>query len=299
MKGKKKICKLYNTPMNTNDIRFISEQIEGVQTNDGAGVALTRLIGQGTLDSLDPFLLFDNFHSNNKQDYIAGFPAHPHRGFETVTYLLSGKMRHKDNKGHEGLIEPGGIQWMTAGRGIIHSEMPEQEKGLLQGFQLWINLPSQHKMATPAYQEYNTAQIPKQINTDGSVVKIIAGKLSSGLEGPVRQPLTNPTYIDIFLPPDCEFYEPITENHNAFVYIIQGSLEVMNRESKPEEIEEGVIGVLSKGRAVRFKAKNQATHFLLIAGCPIEEPIVRHGPFVMNTIEEIKKAVDDYTKGLF
>ena len=285
--------------MQTIQSRFILGLFKGIKTSDGAGVELIRLIGQPKLDNLDPFLLFDNFKSEDKQDYIAGFPSHPHRGFETVTYLLAGKMRHKDSAGHEGLIEQGGVQWMTAGRGIIHSEMPEQEKGLLQGFQLWINLPSKNKMMSPKYQEYSEKEIPTELRPDGSVIKVIAGRVSSGLKGPVEQPLTNPMYIDISMPINSEFCESIPGDHSAFIFVIEGGLVALTEENKKVEVDEGVICTLSKGKIIKIWTKNKSARFLLIAGRPLGEPIVRYGPFVMNTQEEINKAFEDYSKGEF
>ncbi len=291
--------RLYNRQMQTIQSRFILGLFKGIKTSDGAGVELIRLIGQPKLDNLDPFLLFDNFKSEDKQDYIAGFPSHPHRGFETVTYLLAGKMRHKDSAGHEGLIEQGGVQWMTAGRGIIHSEMPEQEKGLLQGFQLWINLPSKNKMMSPKYQEYSEKEIPTELRPDGSVIKVIAGRVSSGLKGPVEQPLTNPMYIDISMPINSEFCESIPGDHSAFIFVIEGGLVALTEENKKVEVDEGVICTLSKGKIIKIWTKNKSARFLLIAGRPLGEPIVRYGPFVMNTQEEINKAFEDYSKGEF
>ena len=190
------------------NIRKVQQIITGQATSDGAGVELVRVIGQPALMELDPFLLLDAFRSDNPDDYIAGFPPHPHRGFETVTYLLNGRMRHKDNAGNEGVIEPGGIQWMTAGKGIVHSEMPEQQDGMLEGFQLWINLPSSHKMTAPAYQEHDAEHIPTE-SRNGSVIKVISGKTSQGTTGPVSQPLTDPLYLDVSLQPDTDFDEDI------------------------------------------------------------------------------------------
>jgi redox-sensitive bicupin YhaK (pirin superfamily) len=190
-------------------IRSVSRIVKGMPATDGAGVELTRVIGQPALSELDPFLLLDAFRSDKPEDYLAGFPSHPHRGFETVTYLLEGRMRHKDNAGHEGVIEPGGIQWMTAGKGIIHSEMPEQENGLLEGFQLWVNLPAEHKMDEPAYQEYSAEHIPVESREGDVEVRVITGKTSRGTEGPVVQPLTDPLYLDVRVPAGEEFIEQL------------------------------------------------------------------------------------------
>ena len=201
--------------------RSVEKIIAGQATSDGAGVELIRMIGQPELMDLDPFLLLDSFRSDNPDDYLAGFPEHPHRGFETVTYLLNGRMRHRDNAGNEGVIEPGGIQWMTAGRGIVHSEMPEQKDGLLAGFQLWINLPAAHKMAAPAYQEHAAAQIPLETR-DGTEIRVIIGETSQGTLGPVVQPLTDPLYLDVSLAPGAVFEETLAAQHNAFIQVIDG-----------------------------------------------------------------------------
>lgn len=266
---------------------------EGLATSDGAGVQLTRVIGQPKLPDLDPFLLLDHFHSDRADDYIAGFPPHPHRGFETVTYLLEGRMRHKDSSGHEGVIETGGIQWMTAGRGIIHSEMPEQENGLLSGFQLWINLPASHKMTPAAYQEYGRSALPVEERPDGIQVKVIAGSTSQGTAAPVQQPLTDARYFDVSLPSDSHFLEPLPSDHTVMVYALEGELEVgaERHPLKPDQ-----LGILQSGDQVSIHSTS-ASRFLLIAGRPLKEPIARGGPFVMNTREEIQQAFEDYEKG--
>jgi hypothetical protein len=201
--------------------RTVEKIIHGQATSDGAGVQLVRMIGQPQLMELDPFLLLDAFRSDNPDDYIAGFPAHPHRGFETVTYLLNGRMKHRDNAGNEGVIEPGGIQWMTAGRGIVHSEMPEQQDGMLAGFQLWINLPASHKMTAPAYQEHSAGEIPLE-RRDGTEIRVISGTTSGGTSGPVSQPLTEPLYLDVLLAPGAVFEEPLSAQHSAFIQVIDG-----------------------------------------------------------------------------
>ena len=199
--------------------------INGQPTTDGAGVDLVRVIGQAALAELDPFLLLDSFRSDDPDDYIAGFPSHPHRGFETVTYLLNGRMRHRDNTGNEGVIEPGGIQWMTAGRGIVHSEMPEQTDGMLEGFQLWINLPSSHKMTAPAYQEFDATQIPLETRP-GARIRVLAGSTSQDTRGPVTQPLTDPLYLDVELDAQTRFEETLPDGHNAFLFVIGGELKL-------------------------------------------------------------------------
>lgn len=212
--------------------------------SDGAGVELDRVIGQPGLLDLDPFLLFDHFHSDRPDDYIAGFPPHPHRGFETVTYLLAGRMRHRDNAGHEGVIDAGGVQWMTAGRGIVHSEMPEQRAGLLSGFQLWINLPASHKLAAPAYQERGADEIPEQRDASGARVRVIAGTTLSGTRGPVSQPLTDPLYLDIQVPSGGRYDERVPAGHNGFVFVVAGRCHLDGAE---RPLQAGEIGVLSTG----------------------------------------------------
>ena len=273
--------------------RKVTNIVTGMPATDGAGVELVRVIGQPKLMDLDPFLLLDAFRSDNPNDYIAGFPAHPHRGFETVTYLLDGRMRHKDNAGNEGVIEPGGIQWMTAGKGIVHSEMPEQEDGLLEGFQLWINLPASHKMTNPGYQEHSAADIPLETRS-GTSIRVITGKTSQGTEGPVVQPLTEPLYLDISLDADTEFSESIAEGHNAVVYVVKGSVLMDGHNIGRDQ-----LAVLSKGEQLNLKSGEQGGRFLLIAGKPLGEPVERAGPFVMNTRDELHQAYADYQSGKF
>ena len=273
--------------------RNIKQVITGMPATDGAGVELVRVIGQPKLMDLDPFLLLDAFRSDNPDDYIAGFPPHPHRGFETVTYLLDGRMRHKDNAGNEGVIEPGGIQWMTAGRGIVHSEMPEQENGNLEGFQLWINLPASHKMTEPAYQEHDIDQIPTE-QRPGTEVRVITGITSQGTEGPVSQPLTDPLYLDISLEANTEFSEPVSDSHNAFVYLVSGSVIV-----ETEILIRDQMAVFDRGDNISLKAGESGARLLLVAGKPLGEPIARGGPFVMNNREEVQQAFADYEAGRF
>ena len=279
--------------MNTRGVRQV---ISGRAATDGAGVELVRVIGQPELMDLDPFLLLDAFRSDDPKDYIAGFPPHPHRGFETVTYLLDGRMRHKDNAGNEGVIEPGGIQWMTAGRGIVHSEMPEQENGLLQGFQLWINLPASHKMTAPAYQEFDQAHIPAE-SRDGAVVRVITGETSRGTSGPVSQPLTEPLYLDVSVEADTQFDERVNPEHNAFLYVIEGGLRLPGDDSEVVAIARDQLAVLGEGDTVVVKSGSGGARFLLVAGQPLNEPIARGGPFVMNTADEVRQAFVDYQNG--
>ena len=281
------------------DKRRVSRVVRGMPTSDGAGVELTRAIAQPALPMLDPFLLLDAFRSDKPDDYIAGFPPHPHRGFETVTYLLAGRMRHRDNAGHEGVIEAGGIQWMTAARGIVHSEMPEQEQGLLEGFQLWVNLPAEHKMDPPAYQEHPAAAIPEEQRGDGVRVRVIAGETSQGTRGPVVQPLTEPLYLDVELPPGAAFSETLPHAHNAFVYLIRGAIEADDADGKRLSLGRDDLAVLSHGEAVSLSAGNAGARLLLVAGRPLNEPVARGGPFVMNTKAEIRQAYEDYQAGRF
>jgi redox-sensitive bicupin YhaK (pirin superfamily) len=280
-------------------IRPVSRIIKGMPATDGAGVELTRVIGQPALPMLDPFLLLDAFRSDRPEDYLAGFPPHPHRGFETVTYLLAGRMRHRDNAGHEGVIAPGGIQWMTAARGIVHSEMPEQENGLLEGFQLWVNLPAAHKMDPPCYQEFPAEQIPAEHREGGIEVRVIAGVTSQGTRGPVVQPLTEPLYLDVRVPPGGQFTERLPITHNAFVYVIQGPVMARDADARMVQMGRDDLGVLARGDVLRVEAGSEATRFLVVAGRPLNEPVARGGPFVMNTRTEIQQAFEDYGQGRF
>ena len=281
--------------MNT---RKVKQVVSGQATTDGAGVELVRVIGQPALMDLDPFLLLDAFRSDDPDDYIAGFPPHPHRGFETVTYLLNGRMRHQDNAGNEGVIEPGGIQWMTAGKGIVHSEMPEQQDGMLEGFQLWINLPGSHKMTAPAYQEHDAADIPTE-SRDGSVIKVISGQTSRGTSGPVSQPLTDPLYVDVSLQPDSAFVEEIAADHNAFIYVIDGEVVLEDTNLTQLSLGRDQLAVLDQGDSIALRSGNRETRFLLVSGKPLNEPVARSGPFVMNTEAEIRQAFSDYQRGNF
>ena len=284
--------------INTSSPRRLRSLITGMPATDGAGVKLVRVIGQPALQELDPFLLLDAFRSDNPDDYLAGFPSHPHRGFETVTYLLEGRMRHKDNAGNEGVIEPGGIQWMTAGRGIVHSEMPEQEDGRLEGFQLWVNLPASHKMTQPTYQEHDVNSIPLETRP-GTSIRVITGKTSQGTVGPVSQPLTEPLYLDVSLEANTSFSEVIPEQHNAFVYGIQGSVRLETEQGEAANVTRDHLGILSPGTTIELESGDQPARFLLIAGKPLGEPIARSGPFVMNSQAELQQAYMDYQSGNF
>ncbi len=284
----------------TDKNRSVTKLVKGIPASDGAGVKLTRIIGSSELNMLDPFLLLDYFESDNPDDYIAGFPPHPHRGFETVTYLLAGRMRHEDNKGHAGVIEPGGVQWMTAGRGIVHSEMPEQEEGLLSGVQLWVNLPAEHKMVEPRYREYGNDSIPIEKRDSGVEVRVITGTTSENTSGPVIEVLTQPLYLDISLPLDTEFIEPLPESHNAFLYVITGEVIVCDHNSSSGMlVTKRRLAVLGEGDRVHINANREGARLLLVAGLKISEPVARGGPFVMNTKAEVMQAFKDYQEGRF
>ncbi len=283
------------TSTNTKDVREVVATTPGVPATDGDGVRMTRVIGSQELNMLDPFLLLDAFESDQPQDYIGGFPSHPHRGFETVTYLLAGRMRHKDNAGNEGVIEPGGVQWMTAGKGIVHSEMPEQENGLLMGFQLWVNLPAKAKMSEPGYQEYPPSQTPLEKREDGTEIRVIAGVTSEGTRGVVQNEYVRPTYLDVTLPAGQAFEQAVDTADNTFIFVIDGAVEAGDRRTT---LERRTLGILSEGDQVRVSTA-QGARFLLVSAQPLKEPVARGGPFVMNTREEINQAFDDYRHNRF
>jgi len=266
--------------------------LAGQPTSDGAGVKLIRVIGQQRLPDLDPFLMLDEFRSDDAKDYIAGFPDHPHRGFETVTYMLAGRMRHEDNKGNRGLLRPGSVQWMTAGRGIVHSELPEQEDGLMWGFQLWVNLPARDKLCEPRYQEIAPEEIPEVEGSGGGKVRVIAGRFA-GTAGPITGVATDPTYLDVALPAGGRFAHDLPAGHTAFVYVFEGSVEITE-----QPIARGRIVVLSQGERIEVGAKDGG-RFILVAGRPLGEPVAKYGPFVMNTVEELRQAVEDFQAGRF
>ena len=275
--------------------RGIERLVEGVATSDGAGVSLTRVLTGKLQRRLDPFLMLDAFGSDDPDDYIAGFPDHPHRGFETVTYMLAGRMRHRDNAGHEGLLGDGGVQWMVAGRGVIHSEIPEQEHGVMEGFQLWLNLPAQSKMAAPWYQDYASEKIPEYATAENVTVRVIAGS-SNGVAGVVAREVTEPQYFDIHIPAGASFSTALPATHNAFLYVYRGAVQVGDT-----RVEAKRMGILSNGPeadGVTIGATEDA-RLVLIAGKPLNEPIVQYGPFVMNTELEIHQAIDDFRNGRF
>lgn len=276
-----------------NQPRRIEQLIVGTATSDGAGVKLTRVLTGKLQRRLDPFLMLDAFGSDVPDDYIAGFPDHPHRGFETVTYMLSGRMRHRDNAGNEGLLENGGVQWMTAGRGLVHSEMPEQENGVMEGFQLWLNLPAAHKMAEPWYQDFSSNAIQEYLTSENISVRVIAG-VSNGVAGAVCREITEPLFLDVHLPAGTTFSTVVPETHNAFLYVYRGAVTVGNT-----VVQSGRMGIFDNtGKDIRLTASDEA-RLILVAGKPLNEPIVQYGPFVMNTQEEIHQALDDFRSGRF
>ncbi len=280
--------------------REARQLVRGQPTSDGDGVKLTRVIGGRSLADLDPFLLLDEFGSESSADYIGGFPSHPHRGFETVTYMLEGRMRHRDNQGNEGLLVPGSVQWMTAGRGIVHSEMPEQEEGRMRGFQLWVNLPAKDKMTAPRYQDIAPERIPQVKGADGSQVRVIAGDYADAsghvTRGPVQGIAIEPLYLDVTLPRGTRFEQALAASHAAFIYVFEGQARIGGRAT---DAVRGDLAVLGEGDRVVVAAEVADARFMLVAGRPLNEPVVKYGPFVMNTRAQIVQAVDDYSAGRF
>ena len=280
--------------------RTLQRAIEAIPTSDGAGVKLRRSLGQSAWARLDPFLMLDHFSTDNPDDYIAGFPSHPHRGFETVTYMLDGHLQHRDHLGHTGDLKAGGVQWMTAGRGIIHSEMPQQEQGRMRGFQLWINLPAKEKMKPAAYRDIQAAEIPVVALANGGVVKVVAGSLNIDgtlTAGPIQGLTTDPVYLDVQLPAGAEFTQAIAPGYHAFVYPFEGSVGI-GPADKRRVLKTHSGGVLSDGDSVILSGGPEGGRVLLLAGRPLLEPIVQYGPFVMNTQQEIEQAIRDYQSGV-
>ena len=273
--------------------RRVERLVAGQATSDGAGVKLIRVLTQDLQRRLDPFLMLDAFGSDRPGDYIAGFPSHPHRGFETITYMIAGRMRHRDSAGNEGLLDDGAVQWMTAGRGVIHSEMPEQEDGVMEGFQLWLNLAGVDKMQAPGYRDIPSAQIPEQ-RGDGVTVRVIAGS-SHGVAGAVQRPRTEPVYLDLHLAPGARFEQPLPAGHNAFVYVNRGALSVGETSVPAQRM--AILANDASSDGVSLQAGAAPTRALLIAGAPLREPIAQHGPFVMNTREQLIQAVEDVQAG--
>ena len=279
--------------------RRVESLITGRPTRDGAGVRLTRVLTGELQQRLDPFLMLDNFMSDDPKDYGGGFPDHPHRGFETVTYMIAGRMRHNDSSGGQGLLQNGGVQWMTAGRGVIHSEMPEQEEGRMEGFQLWLNLPSHQKMCTPWYRDIQSQDIPEVLTPEGVRVRVIAGQ-SQGTEGAMhRDPGDYPTealYLDLHFEGTQHFSQPLPALHNAFVYVYRGELQVLSGQASTAVPVQRMAILANEGEGVVLQGQ-AGTRALLIAGRPLGEPIAQYGPFVMNTREELMQAVEDYQSG--
>lgn len=274
--------------------RRVERLVQGIQTSDGAGVKLTRVLTQDLQKRLDPFLMLDAFRNENPDDYIGGFPDHPHRGFETVTYMIAGQMRHRDSAGNEGLLGPGGIQWMTAGSGLIHSELPEQQDGLMEGFQLWLNLPASQKMTAPRYRDIPSTSIPEYQTTGGVRVRVIAGE-SQGHRGAVTRPVTEPLMLDIHMPAASVFEQPLDPDMNAFLYVYRGKAVVAG-----QEVADRQMAILAQdGQPLARLEATENCRVLLIAARPLGEPIVQYGPFVMNSEQQIMETLRDYRAGKF
>ncbi|MRV70123.1 pirin family protein [Duganella sp. FT92W] len=274
--------------------RAIERIIQGQSVMDGAGVKINRVLTNTLQRRLDPFLMLDNFGSDTANDYIAGFPDHPHRGFETVTYMLEGRKRHRDSAGNEGLLANGGVQWMTAGRGVIHSEMPEQEQGRMEGFQLWLNLPAKDKLCKPWYRDFTAEQVPSFTTDAGASVRVIAGG-SHGVQGAVQRAVTEPVYVDVTLPQGAAFSQHIPAGHNAFIFVYRGAVQI---DGKP--VASGRMAIFENAAdsdGVQVQASEDA-RFILLAGRPLNEPIAQYGPFVMNTQAELMQAVEDFRAGI-
>nr|WP_314858375.1 pirin family protein [uncultured Undibacterium sp.] len=285
------------TPETVSEVVTLSRAVEqlvvGQATSDGAGVKLTRVLTQPYQYRLDPFLMLDAFGSDNPDEYIAGFPDHPHRGFETITYMLEGRMRHRDSAGNEGLLENGGVQWMTAGRGVIHSELPEQENGRMEGFQLWLNLAAKDKMTPAWYRDFKNADIPELITEQGVKVRIIAGQ-SHGVAGAMQRATTEPIYLDVTMPTGSSFSQIIPANFNAFIYVYRGEVKIGEQQVPLQRM--AILKKWPLADGVKIAAEGDA-RFILIAGKPLGETIAQYGPFVMNSQEEIFKAIDDFRQG--
>ncbi|GAM23243.1 hypothetical protein SAMD00019534_064180, partial [Acytostelium subglobosum LB1] len=285
----------YNIRMTS---RIVSRVAKGIDTSDGDGVNLKRVIG-GPVERVDPFIMMDEIESDDSNDYMAGFPDHPHRGFETVTYVLAGSMEHRDHKGNHGILVPGSVQWMTAGRGIIHSEMPKMEEGLMHGFQIWVNLPAKDKMVEPRYQDISPDKVPIVEDSNGNKIKVLAGCYKK-VTGPVEGVVTSPLLLDVEIAPGATFIEEIPVGHSSFAYVFEGSGKFGPADNQ-KEVNKSHIALLdgSNGQTQIEVTSEKGCRFLLAAGKPINEPIAQRGPFVMNTKEEIYQAISDYQNGLF
>ncbi len=274
--------------------RTVERLVQGQATSDGAGVKLVRVLTQDLQQRLDPFLMLDAFGTDNPGDYIGGFPDHPHRGFETVTYMLQGRLRHKDSAGNEGLLTPGGVQWMTAGRGVIHSEMPEQQDGAMEGFQLWLNLPARDKMRAPWYLDIGSHEVPEW-RGDGVLVRVIAGE-SQGVAGAVQREGTEPLYLDIHLQPEARFTQPLPATHNALLYVYRGDMVLVGATAVRRQ-RMAILANTPGADRVELSAGAAGARLILVAGRPLGEPIAQYGPFVMNTREQLVQAVEDFNAG--
>jgi len=271
-------------------LRTLRQRVPALEVTEGAGVTVHRSIGTPALKNLDPFLMLDHFGSDNPDEYIAGFPEHPHRGFITFTYMLDGHMEHRDSMGNRGDLKAGGVQWMKAASGVIHSEMPQQTDGLMRGFQLWINLPARDKLSDPAYQEFSAAAIP-EVAQGGARVRVLAGEFG-GARGVVDDPATDVLYLDVALVAGARFSLPLDDSRNAFVYVFEGSARLAG-----EALAQHTLAVLGSGDTVEIAAEEAGARFILVAGRPLGEPVVQYGPFVMNSREEIEQAFADYRDG--
>ncbi|MES2322881.1 MAG: pirin family protein [Pseudomonadota bacterium] len=284
------------TQLNTSQVhhsRGVERLVNGQFVMDGAGVKINRVLTGPLQRRLDPFLMLDAFGSDKPGDYIAGFPEHPHRGFETISYMIHGSMRHRDSAGNEGLITDGGVQWMTAGRGVAHSEMPEQTDGLMEGFQLWLNLPAKDKMTAPWYADIPSEQIPRFTTDAGATVQVIAGA-SHGVAGAVQRDVTEPVYLDVALPAGATFEQALPPGHNAFIYVFRGEVAVDGKSVAQTRM--AILANSADADGVRMTA-SQDSRLILVAGRPLNEPIAQHGPFVMNTQAELIQAVEDFRAG--
>ena len=282
-----------NAVHSVNVSRTVERLVVGQATSDGAGVKLNRVLTQNLQHRLDPFLMLDAFGSDKPDDYIAGFPDHPHRGFETVTYMLAGRMLHRDSAGNEGLLQNGDVQWMTAGKGVIHSEIPQQEEGVMEGFQLWLNLHSSEKMNAPWYRDFQNAQLPKLQTPEGVQVTVIAGA-SHGVQGAVTREITQPVYLDVHMPQGARFEQTLPADHNAFIYVYRGEVRIAEQAVPVQRM--AILANTPQADGVVIEASTDA-RFILVSGKPLKEPIVQYGPFVMNTKEEIYQALADFRDG--
>jgi len=280
-------------PHAVNVSRTIERLVIGQVTSDGAGVKLSRILTQDLQHRLDPFLMLDAFGSDKPDDYIAGFPDHPHRGFETVTYMIAGRMLHRDSAGNEGLLQNGGVQWMTAGQGVIHSEIPQQTDGVMEGFQLWLNLHSSEKMQAPWYRDFQNAQLPQFQTPEGVAVTVIAGA-SHGVQGAVIREITQPVYLDVHMPQGTRFEKTLPEAHNAFVYVYRGEVRISGQAVPLQRM--AILKNTPQSDGVIIETSADAK-LILVAGKPLKQPIVQYGPFVMNTKEEIYQALADFRDG--